>query len=175
MAEDRKSKTKRLVVSALMSALGVVFLYLGALVEVASLSMAVIASMCVILVAAEYGGAYPWLVYAVTSTASLLLLPNKEAAVAFALFFGFYPIIKRWLDQKKRLASWIIKELIFNAALALDVLLSMLLLTAGNAEPLPIIIAYIVIAEIAFPLYDFALSRVVLIYTRKIRPKLKLK
>ena len=137
--------------------------------------MAVIASMCVVLVATEFGGAYSWLVYAVTSTASLLLLPHKEAAVAFALFFGFYPIIKKGLEGKRRLASWVVKELIFNAALALDVLLSMLLLTAGNAEPLPIIIAYIVIAEIAFPLYDFALARVVLIYTRKIRPKLKLK
>ena len=175
MAENRISKTKGLALSALLSALGVVFLYLGAIVEVASLSMAVIASVCVIIAVTELGGVYPWLIYAVTSTASLLVLPRKEAAVAYLLFFGFYPILKKLLEKKGRLFSLIFKELIFNIALAADVVLSMLLLTAGNAEPLPIIIAYIVLAEIAFPLYDLALTRIVLIYVRKIRPKFKLK
>ena len=175
MSRDRKDKTKRLVISALMSALGVVFLYFGSLVEVMSISMAVIASVCVILAVTEFGGAYPWLIYAVTSTASILVLPRKEAAIAYILFFGFYPILKGRLEKKNKLLSWIFKELIFNCALAIDLLLSSLLLTAGNAEPLPIFIAYIVLAEIAFPLYDLALQRVVLMYMRKIRPKFKLK
>ena len=45
MSRDRKDKTKRLVISALMSALGVVFLYFGSLVEVMSISMALMTSL----------------------------------------------------------------------------------------------------------------------------------
>ena len=159
----------------MLSALGVVFLYLGAIVDVLDISMSVIASVCCIFAVIEYGGAYPWLVYAVTGVISIVILPRKEAALMYILFFGFYPILKLKLERKKKLLSWVIKESVFNVALALMLLISKLFLTAGSAEPVAIYIAFVVLAEITFPIYDLALTRMIAVYMRKIRPKFKIR
>ena len=175
MALRMKDKTKRIAISAMLSALGVVFLYLGSLIDVLDISMAVIASVCCIFAVIEFGGAFPWLIYAVTGVLSLLLLPRKEAAVMYLLFFGFYPILKEKLEKKKKLTSWMLKELIFNVALAVMLLLSKLLLTADTAEPWFMYLLFVAIAEITFPIYDLALTRIISLYIYKIRSKFRLK
>jgi hypothetical protein len=175
MAQNTKDKTKRLAISALLSALGVVFLYFGSLIDVLSVSMAVIASVFCIFAVIELGGAYPWLIYAVTGVLSLILLPTKEAAVVYVLFCGFYPILKEKLEKKKRPVSWILKEVVFNIALAVILLLSELLLTADAAEPWFIFWGTVVLAEIVFPIYDLALTRLISLYIYKIRSKFRLK
>ncbi|MBQ8850692.1 MAG: hypothetical protein IJ011_10205 [Clostridia bacterium] len=170
-----KDKTKRLAFSAILSALGVVLLYVGALISVLDISMAVIASICCIFAVIEYGGYYPWLIYAVTGVLSLLVLPQKEAAVMYILFFGFYPIIKEKLEKKKKLLSWILKEVIFNVALCVMLVLSHFLLAADASEPAILYVVFVILAEIAFPLYDLALTRMISLYIYKIRSKFKIK
>ena len=54
---------KKLAVCAMLSALGVVLLSLGALISVMDISMAVIASLLCIVAVIEYGGSAPWMVY----------------------------------------------------------------------------------------------------------------
>ena len=44
---------------------------------------------------------------------SLLLAPDKEAAVVFT-FLGYYPIVKPKLDRRK--GKWLWKALLFNCA-----------------------------------------------------------
>ena len=67
-------------------------LYLGSMVEVLDISMAVIASLICVFAVIEYGKGYPWLIFSVTAILSLLLLPNKFPAVVYGCFMGFYPI-----------------------------------------------------------------------------------
>lgn len=170
-----KDKTKRLAVSAMLSAVGVVLLYFGAILQVMDISMAVIASVLCVFAVIEYGGYYPWLIYAVTGVIAIIILPQKEAAAVYILFFGFYPIIKEKLEKKKRIVSWVLKEVIFNISLAIMLAMSALLMTADAAEPLFIYIILAVLAEIVFPIYDIALTRVITLYIRKLRPKFKQK
>ena len=61
----------------MLAALGVVFLYIGSVVQVMDITMAVVASLCCTFAVIEFGGSYPWLVYAVTGVASLIVLPQK--------------------------------------------------------------------------------------------------
>lgn len=169
-------KTKRLAMSALLAALGVVAISVGSFIQVMDISMAVIASVFGIFAVIEYGGSYPWLIYAVTGVIALVVSPySKEAAAMYVLFFGYYPIIKEKLEKKRRLVSWILKEVIFNIALAIMLVASKLLLTAYASEPWYMYAAFAFLAEIAFPLYDIALTRVISLYIRKIRPKFRLK
>ena len=102
--KDRHASIKRLTVCAMLTALGVIFLGIGALIEVLDISMAVIASICVIIPMIEYGKGAPWMVYAAISVLSLLILPSKFPAALFALFAGFYPILKevKLTDYKVR-------------------------------------------------------------------------
>ena len=62
---------------AVLSALGVVLLYLGSFIEVLDLSVALLASLAIVVLVIERGGAYPMMTYGVTALLSLLLLPNK--------------------------------------------------------------------------------------------------
>ena len=83
-----RKNTKRLTVSAMLSALSVTLLYLGSFIEVLDLSMAVLASLFTVVMVIEYGKGAPWSVFLVTSALSLILLPQKLPALMYALFFG---------------------------------------------------------------------------------------
>ena len=90
----------------MLSALGVVLLYIGSLVEALDLSAAVLASLACIIAVIEYGKGAPWAVYGVTSVLSLILLPVKTPAAFYAIFFGFYPILKEKIERRPRLLQW---------------------------------------------------------------------
>ena len=156
----------------MLSALGVVILYLGAIIEVLDLSLAALAPILVIYVAIELGGSWPWLVYLVTGLLALLLLPLKFGALVYLLFSGFYPMVKKWAEQKlPRLLSLAVKLGVFNLSL-----LAAWFLIRALALPLdldfPLIYAAL-FCEVTFLLYDFVLTRFISIYVYRWRHKLK--
>ena len=171
----KKYDAKKIAVCSLLSALGVAILWLGRVIPVMDMSMAVIASVFAVVAVIEYGKSAPWLVYAVTSVLSLILMSDNSAVYLYVFFLGFYPIIKEKLEGLKKGLCWLLKEIIFNAGLALLLIGEKLLLTADTTEPWYFYLAFIILAEIAFPLYDVALTRLITLYLRKIRPKLRLK
>ena len=77
MPRKTSVQVKYLTVSAMLCALSVIILGLGAVIEVLDISVAVIASLFVVYAIIEIGGAYPWLIWIVTSIIALLLLPLK--------------------------------------------------------------------------------------------------
>ena len=103
---SNQTNTKRLTVCAMLAALGVVLLWIGSILEVAEISMAVIASLLCVVAVIEYGGVAPWLVFAATGALGLILLPNKGIAVTYLLFFGYYPIIKEKIERRTRGVRW---------------------------------------------------------------------
>ena len=168
-------KTKRVAALAMLSALGVVILYAGALISVMDISVAVIASMLAVFAVIEYGKSAPWLVFGVTSILSLLLLPQKSPAVMYALFFGYYPILKEKFEKRGKVFSWILKEITFHAAIF--VMYFALRLVAFESVDMPLIMLAVTLAlfEIVFPLYDVALSRVIMFYLYRLRARFKIK
>lgn len=173
--KDRHASIKRLTVCAMLTALGVIFLGIGALIEVLDISMAVIASICVIIPMIEYGKGAPWMVYAAISVLSLLILPSKFPAALFALFAGFYPILKEKLERKNALIRWVLKELIFNVCLTVIVLLYFFLFFKGTVQVPWMIAVAIVLAELVFILYDKAISKLITIYVMEFRHRFKFK
>lgn len=170
----RNNNIKRLTVCAMLAALGVILLYVGSLIEVADLSMAVVASLMCVFAVIEYGKSAPWLVFGVTAVLSLVLLPNKSPAVMYTFFFGFYPILKERFEQKSRRLCWIFKELVFNASLAVIlVVLKFLLWTAADI-PIEMYVIGVVLCEAVFILYDIALTRLISFYVYRLRKRFKL-
>ena len=176
--EQNRINTKKLTICAMLSALGVVLLYLGSLVEVLDISMAAIASLTCIIAVIEYGKSAPWAVFGVTAILSLILLPNKTPAALYALFFGFYPILKEKIEKCARVISWVIKEIIFNVCLVgMCVALYYFSTTGQNtllSSPL-MIAATVVAAEAVFVLYDIALTRLISFYIINLRQRFKFK
>lgn len=159
----------------MLAALGVVLLWLGSIVEVVDISMAVVASLFCVFAVIEYGKSAPWLVFAVTAILSLILLPQKTPAAMYALFFGYYPILKEKLERLPRALSWVLKEVVFNVALVLMLVLSRFLLFGNEAQTLWFYIAFTVLAEVAFPIYDIALTRLISLYLYRLRKRFHIK
>ena len=159
----------------MLSALGVVLLYVGAFIEVVDISMAVIASLLCVVAVIEYGKGAPWTVFAVTAILSLLLLPNKSPALMYTLFFGYYPILKERFERLKKGISWLCKELVFNVALVLIFAASKYLLAESADFQIGLDIIGAVLSEDLFILYDIALTRLISFYIYKLRNRLGFK
>lgn len=164
--------TKKLTVTALLAALGTVLLTLGSFIEVLDLSMAAIVSCFVVFLRIELGGGYPYLFWAVTSIATLLLVPSSSAGLLFALL-GLYPLAKAVLERRSRFVEWFFKLALASVILAVFVLVAKFVLFLPDAIfsgwLLPVFLA---IALTAFVLYDVALSRLIVFYSFRIRPRI---
>lgn len=172
---NTRKNTKRLTVSAMISALSVTLLYLGSFIEVLDITMAVTASLFSAVMVIEYGKGAPWSVFGVTSVLSLILLPQKLPALMYALFFGYYPIIKEYVEKiRNKLVSWIVKLFIFSFATALLLLLSKLFLAETDMPAGALMTAiFLILSAAMLILYDVALTRMISYYIIKLRHRFK--
>ena len=173
MTSSRK-KRKKMVVSAIISALSVVLLYCGALLDMIGPSIVALASFLIVLVQVELGGAYPWMVYIVTSLLSLVLLPNKSPAFIYLCIGGIYPILKIFFERIPGILRWIVKSLYFAIVLTSYILISIFIFLLPKSQwgyfvPLCILGAFV------FFLYDILLSRILILYIVKFRNRLGLR
>lgn len=174
---NTRERTYRIALCAMLSALGVVLLCLGSVIEVMDLSMAVLASVFCVYAVIEFGGAAPWLIFSVTGVLSLILMPSASAAYVYLLFFGYYPILKEKFERMSRVLSWVLKEIVFHIALVLIFLcLRFLLLSPDLVALNPIFLgALLLAAEAVFILYDIALTRLITFYLMKLRHRFRRK
>ncbi len=162
------SAARRTALGGIVSALGLVILYIGSVIDVMDLSAAAFASILLIAVISENGSRDAVLIYAVTSLLSWLLLPNRSPALLYTMFFGYYPMLKLHLDRLGRLWGTVLKLLTLNAALALTILAGHYLFASG-AEDSALLWLYFLIFNPTFLLYDVALSRMIRLWVVKLR------
>lgn len=129
------TRTRRLTMGAMFTALGVVLLWLGAVIEILDLSLAAIASFLTVLGVIELGGAFPWLVWVATSVLSLLLLPAKFPALVYLLFAGVYPMVKAIFERRHHILAWVLKLSFFNTALLVLIALCVWVLKLPDTRP----------------------------------------
>ncbi len=164
--------TKKLTFSAIISALAVVIMYVGALIEVLDLSTAALASICVLLVLTELGMKYAFLTYACIGVLSLLVLPTKYAGLMFVGFLGFYPMAKSFFERKfQGIICLILKFVLLNVCIFAMLLAVRYVMT----EALWFEIMVLVLSNIVFVVYDVALTRLLRAYVFVWRKKFKIK
>ncbi|MBE6818708.1 MAG: hypothetical protein E7517_06080 [Ruminococcaceae bacterium] len=73
----------------------------------------------------EMGAVQSIWIYVAAAILSFLLSGNKEPALLYAMFFGYFPILRTVLQQKIRFAAvrWVIKFAVFNISMAAAYLL----------------------------------------------------
>ena len=161
-------KTKKLTVSSLMVATGVVILYFASLFSALDLSISLLASLIILIVQIELGIKYSLSVYAATSLISLLILPQKYIALMYLFFCGIYPIIRVYITRLGKIFAPIIKLLYFGGALTVVVLASKFLFTAEVYEGYMLLFFYIV-CFVAFILCDMLIGKLALLYNIRLR------
>ena len=174
--QNTQAQIRNLTVSAMLCALGVLILALGAVIEVIDLSVAVIASLLCVYAVIEIGGAYPWLIWIVTSLVSLLLLPAKTPVVFYTLLAGYYPILKEKIERLPMLLSYLIKwgvaTLSSLSIYAVSVLFMPTLLEGFEAWWL-LLLLYVAMIFVFF-MYDFALSSLITFYFRRLQKRMRI-
>ena len=177
MNDRIRKRTKYITVSAMLSALGVILLALGSLVEVLDISVAVLASLFCVYAVIEIGGAFPWLIWIVTSTLGFLLIPQKTPVLFYAFALGFYPIIKEKLERCNRVLCYVLKLIVFHICLGCIVLVMWLFFPAMlDMEGLAWMpIALYGLCLVFFILYDLLLTRLITFYLFLLRKRFRIK
>ena len=171
------SGTKRLTVSAMAVALGVMFLVIGAAVDILDLSAAALSSVIAMFVYIEIGSPYTWLVWLSTSLLSFVLYSGSTVWLVYLVIFGLYPIVKGYIERTGRVL-WLILKLVFvNVELVLlmlgtEFIIGVPFFLEENFFGLPTVLVKSVLwagMNIAFLLYDYFLTVMARFYVNRLQ------
>lgn len=156
----------------MLSALGIVLLYLGSATNILDLTAVVVASLLIFFAVMEMGTPYQYLIYGVTSLLAVLLLPDKTAAFAYLLFGGIYPVFKAMFEKLHFVVAWILKFSYFNTVLTLMIVISKYIMHVEDTD-MGFGILFYAFANFTFWLYDIAVSQLILLYLVKLRQRFR--
>ena len=170
----------KVALGAMIMALCCLFMLATSLFPFASFAFPAIAGVLLVFLNLEFSKKWALLVYIGVSLLSFILSSDHTAIISFVVFFGYYPIIKGVIEKiNKRAVEWLLKLLLFNAAIAIGILLTILLfgmdiLIAEYSEFGKIGLGIFILAcEIVFVVYDIALTRLISFFICVVMPKLK--
>ena len=155
-----------------MAALAVVFMALGGMIPIATFVCPMMCMLLLRFVLSVCGKRIAWAWYGAVALLSVLLGPDKEAAILFVAL-GYYPILKPRLDAMK--FGLVLKILLFNSVVLVLYgivlhLLGMVEILAEYAEMGMIMTAVtLVMGNVTFFLLDDLLGRKLKEKFRKIK------
>ena len=169
--------TGRIALCGVLAGFSVLVMLLSAIDIGMTYALPMVAGAILIVPVIEFGKGTAVMTYAAVALLSMILPANKESALMYAFLFGLYPILKSFIDRIKnnplRLA---VKFVYFNAAaLAAIGLAAWLFQIPVDDGSLGRYGVYILLAlgNVAFIIYDVALSRWVGLYLLKVQPLLR--
>ncbi len=172
-----KKKSVRAAVCGLAAALSVTIMLLGGLLYIFAYVAPMLLGLVCVMIKKTFGAKDAVLVYAATSILSLILVPEKESVLMFALFFGYYPIIKSSLDKLKiKPLRFLLKLLIFNASIAVIELLCVFVFNIPFFEEgvfsYALLIGFAAAMNFTFIMYDYLLKIFLVLYEKKIEKRI---
>ena len=176
-------------VGGLMIALTVVLL-LPTMIDLFVYALPALAGLIIMFCVIELNKRWAFGVFAGASAISLIILPNKEAAVLYTAFFGYYPIVKAFLESRLRLpraVEAVLKLLNFNAAMIVSYFVLIKVMGVpfdqlmGIDGDTPAFLArfavpvFLVSGNVVFVLYDLLLTNVASLYVRYLQKRFRRK
>ncbi len=161
----------------IIGALSLVLMLLTSVIPFGTFAFPALAGMMLVCIVIELGYSWAFIVYTVVSALSILFLTDKEAALYYIVFLGFYPIIKGMIERhKSRVLQYIVKYAVFNICMVIAFYLSIFVFSipreSFNIFGLYLPWVFLVLGNMVFIIYDLCVSKVVTIYLLKIHKKL---
>lgn len=168
----------KIALGGIVAALSIVLMFSTGLISTLTYAIPAVAGMLLIVISIEISPKFATIVYVAVSLLSLLVVADKEAAVMYAAFFGYYPIVKGFIEKKlSGVVEWIVKYIIFNMAVisAYFVVSKIFMISYEDLGSLgkyamPI---FLIVCNIVFFLYDIALTRILSTYLYNWRKYIK--
>ena len=150
--------SKIMALCGMMTALTLVLLVLGAVLEIGIYAAPMLAGICLLPVRKLCGKKYQVLVWLAASLLGLILVPNVEEVLMYLALFGCYPIVRPWFQKWKKWGRLLWKTLYFNAVtLAVQTLVLWVLVPEPMGFGLGI--ALLLVGNAVFWLYDLLLPK----------------
>lgn len=163
-------KAKEITLSGILTGLTIVILYLNLLLPISTISILTLASLLIPIALIRGSMKSAILVYVSSSIIGLFILP-LNIMILYILFFGIYGIVKFYIEKINKLPLEIfIKLIFFNIILLLSFFVFKAFIPIEITK-LPIEI-FLIIAEIVFLVFDYALTLLISFYLQRIHPKL---
>lgn len=162
-----------MAIASILSALGVVVVWLGSVIEVLDLSAVAIASFAIAFAHIELKGYYPYLIYVTTSALLLIIMPIKAATLMYVCFGGVYPTVKLFAERAVKPMCILIKGVSFVVLVALGGLGMYLIGDPFLSMGTWYIVGLGVLALVTLVVYDYALTVVISFYTFRLRKKIQ--
>lgn len=170
---SHKKSSTQVALGGLSAALCLVIMLGTVLIPFATYAAPALAGIALIPIALELGLPVASVTYAAVALLSLLMVPDREAALMFIAFFGYYPVLKFKIDRMKlRLLRILLKLMIFNASIIAGYFVIIYLfglhylmdeLTGGFGWLL------LTVGNLCFPVYELALRNITALYLFRIR------
>lgn len=172
----RKELTFKVALGGIVSALSLVLMILSGVTFSLEYAIPMITGALLMVLVVEFGKGFAGVIYLVVSVLSLLLLGNKEPAVMYLMFFGYYPIIKSILEQRFKFC-WILKYIIFNVSMIASYFVVTKIFMISFDDIMEFgkyaLLILLLVGNVLFAMYDVLLTRLVSIYIYRWRKHIK--
>ena len=159
----------RIALCSVITALSVLFMLMTMILPVAAYSSVMLTGLCTSLIVEEIDRKYALCSFAAVSILSAVLIPDKESVILYVVFFGYYPVLKDFIETKfKKLVNFVIKMLVFNSACLISFFTSIYVLSVPKDSfmigdlYLPWVI--LIMANLLFLIYDYTLEVMIRLY-----------
>ncbi len=152
--------------------MSVVLMFLTSVIPILTYAIPAAAGLLLLIMVIEIDKKWATVVYLSVSILSLLLIADKEAAVMYVAFFGYYPIIKQPIEKHlNKYVCWVVKMLVFNASIIASYLLLIYVFNLsmddfGEFTKIGLALLYLAFNAV-FIIYDIALTRMITAYLYK--------
>lgn len=167
-----KEKSFKASFGGISAALSIIIMAFCSVFSSLTYAAPVVCGIFITFAVIEFSSGYAFALYAAISILSLIVVPNKESALIYALFFGIYPILKGKIESRtKGAVTWVVKYLIFNVAIIICYLICSKLLNIpydeiGFLGKFSLLFLW-ASGNAAFVIYDIAFTRVISAYILK--------
>lgn len=167
-------QSSKTALGGIVSALSVTLMMLTGVIPFMTYALPLAAGSLLILMVIEINKRWAFVVYAAVSLLSIFVVPDKEAAVFYVAFFGYYPIIKSALEKHLNIViEWVVKLIIFNASTVAGYFFTIYVLGIPFDETGEFgrygIMIMLALANAVFIAYDVMLTRFITLYLKKFR------
>lgn len=156
-------KAKLTAFCGMMTALSVVLMAITTVLPVLMYVLPLVTGIAVLIVSDVSNKKWGTGVYFSTALLSFILITDKETVLTYALFFGYYPLIRDLIEKLPKVVSIIVKFVVFNLSAVLIGLAGVFVLGLPADEysefgkaTVPILLG---LANIVFVMYDSVFTK----------------
>lgn len=168
-----RNKTYDLVFCSIISVLSFIALYFSAILANFSLVAFAISILILCVTVDECGPRWGLISGIVVGLLGFIFMPNKMILLPYALYFGYYPVLKLYIERiNKTWIELILKVGSFSLAMLAVYAIARLFIPANEIMDSPI---YVMagLLEVTFLLFDRAVTQNIALYRKYISKRIR--